>query len=122
MLAAFAPDDAAPFGTETRIRGFLLDTTAAPLSTAPKAAHLRIDGIADATILEVAADPAAPKRLTISVIERQRTTLADRLMRASILEIDLTDATASTLRRYSWDVRKLRRAPELLQLVNWSCN
>jgi len=122
MLVSFAPNDSAAFGTETMIRGFLLETAGAPLSGAPKAAHLRIDGIADATILAIDPDLSDPKAFTVSVIERQRTLLADRLMTASILELDLTDGTVTTLRRYSWDVRKLRRAPELLQLVNWSCN
>lgn len=119
MLVAFAPNEGAAFGTETSIRGFVLDTAPAPLSAAPKAAHLRIDGIADATVLTVTADS---RSLTVAVLERQRTALAERLMHAAIVELDLTDATATSLRRYSWDVRKLRRAPELLQLVNWSCN
>jgi hypothetical protein len=122
MLVSFTPSDGAAFGTETMIRGFLIETAAAPLSATPRSAHLRIDGIADATVLTVDPDLADPKSFAISVIERQRTSLADRLMSASIVELDLTDATATTLRRYSWDVRKLRRAPELLQLVNWSCN
>jgi hypothetical protein len=122
MLVSFTPNDSAAFGTETMVRGFILETAGAPLTAVPKAAHLRIDGIADATILTIDPDLADPRTFTVSVIERQRTPLADRLMTASILELDLTDATATTLRRYSWDVRKLRRAPELLQLVNWSCN
>jgi len=122
MLVSFTPSEGAAFGTETQIRGFVLDTALAPLSASPKTAHLRIDGIADATILTLTADSAASKSLSVSVIERQRAALAERLMSASILEMDLTDATVTTLRRYSWDVRKLRRAPELLQLVNWSCN
>lgn len=122
MLVSFTPSDGARFGTETQIRGFVLETGAAPLHGTPRAAHLRIDGIADATILSVELDPADPQSLTVPVIERQRALLAERLMTAAIVELDLTDATATTLRRYSWDVRKLRRAPELLQLVNWSCN
>ena len=122
MLVSFTPNDSAAFGTETTVRGFLIETGAAPLPATPKSAHLRIDGVADATVLSVDPDLADPKSFTVSVIERQRTLLADRLMSASILELDLTDATATTLRRYSWDVRKLRRAPELLQLINWSCN
>ncbi|MES2444106.1 MAG: hypothetical protein V4574_14860 [Pseudomonadota bacterium] len=122
MLVAFTPDDAAPFGTESVIRGFLLETAGAPLPARPRAAHLRIDGIPDATILSVEPDLSDPTILTVSVIERQRTLLAQRLMNAAIVELDLTDATVTTLRRYSWDIRKLRRAPELLQLVNWSCN
>lgn len=122
LLVSFTPNESATFGTETAIRGFLIETPAAPLSTTPKAAHLRIDGIPDATVLMIDPELTDPKSVTVSLIERQRTVLAERLMTASIVELDLTDATATTLRRYSWDVRKLRRAPELLQLVNWSCN
>lgn len=121
MLVSFAPSDTAAFGTETTVRGFLIETPATPLSARPKAAHLRIDGIADPISLSVDTEVSDTKSVTVSVIERQRIALAERLMTASIVEIDLTDATATTLRRYSWDVRKLRRAPELLQLVNWSC-
>jgi hypothetical protein len=122
MLVSFAPSDTAAFGTETSVRGFVIETPAAPLSAPPKAAHLRIDGIADSTSLAIDTDFSDAKSVTVSVLERLRTALANRLMTASIVELDLTDATATTLRRYSWDVRKLRRAPELLQLVNWSCN
>lgn len=122
MLVNFAPNDGAAFGTETTVRGFQLEMPANPLSAKPKSAHLRIDGIADATMLTVDPELSDTKSVTIAVLERQRSLLATRLMSASIVEIDLTDATATTLRRYSWDVRKLRRAPELLQLVNWSCN
>jgi len=88
MLVSFAPSDSAAFGTETMVRGFLLETAGAPLSAVPKAAHLRIDGIADATILAVDPDLADPKTFTVSVIERQRALLADRLMTASIVELD----------------------------------
>ena len=122
LLVSFAPNESAAFGTETNVRGFLIETPAAPLSAKPKSAHLRIDGIDDATSLTVDTDASDTKSVSVSVIERRRVALAERLMTASIVELDLTDATATTLRRYSWDVRKLRRAPELLQLVNWSCN
>jgi hypothetical protein len=122
MLVTFAPNERAAFGTETTVRGFLIETAGVPLPARPKAAHLRIDGIEDATALSIDPDLSDTKSVSVSVLERLRTTLADRLMTASIVEVDLTDATATTLRRYSWDVRKLRRAPELLQLVNWSCN
>lgn len=121
LLVSFAPDESAAFGTETSVRGFLIETAAAPFATKPRAAHLRIDGIADATTLAIDSEFSTTKSVTISVLDRLRTALAARLMTASIVELDLTDATATTLRRYSWDVRKLRRAPELLQLVNWSC-
>ncbi len=57
----------------------------------------------------------------VAVLERQRGELAERLMRASIVEVDVTDGAATPLGRFSWDVRPLRRAPELLQVINWSC-
>jgi hypothetical protein len=122
MLVSFTPNDSAAFGTESSVRGFTIETGTAPLSARPKAAHLRIDGIDDATSLSIDTEFSDTKSVTVLVLDRLRTALADRLMTASIVELDLTDATATTLRRYSWDVRKLRRAPELLQLVNWSCN
>ena len=118
MRASFRPDDAEPFGTFSSVLGFQLDLPRTPLRAAPRLAHLRIDGTPDATMLEVEGDKSS---VTVAVTERQRPDLARRLMRASIVEIDLVDASAAVLGRFSWDVRNLRRAPELLQIINWSC-
>jgi hypothetical protein len=118
MRAAFRPDDAEPFGTFSTVLGFQLDLPRTPLRASPRIAHLRIDGAPDATVLDVEGDASS---ITVAVAERQRPDLARRLMHASIVEIDLVDASAAVLGRFSWDVRNLRRAPELLQIINWSC-
>lgn len=114
---AFAPNDAAPFGTASRVTGFSFEFRP-PLPRPAATAHLRIDGAPEAPVLVLDGDA---RFLSVAVGERQREALAERLMRASILELDLADASAAPLRRFSWDVRKLRRAPQLLQLINWSC-
>lgn len=115
---AFSPSDTAPFGTASGVTGFSLQFSK-PLPRPATTAHLRIDGTADpSAILLLDGDT---RFLSVAVGERQRSTLAERLMRASILELDLADASGAPLRRLGWDVRKLRRAPQLLQLINWSC-
>jgi hypothetical protein len=114
----FKPDTDAPFGTAAEIQGFQFDMDRAPLRADPKVAHLRIDGTSDPMLLTVDGNRTS---LSISITERLRGELATRLMHASIVEIDLVDATAAVLGRFSWDVRSLRRAPELLQIINWSC-
>jgi hypothetical protein len=114
---AFTPNHDAPFGTESRVTGFSFSLST-PLARPAAKAHLRIDGIPDATVVAVEGDR---EFFTVSVQERQRGDLAERLMRAAILELDLTDAGAAPLKRYSWDVRPLRRAPQILQTINWSC-
>lgn len=118
LSARFDPSDSAPFGVAASIPGFQLDLNANPLVRTPRAAYLRIDGVPDPTPLSVDGDRNS---VTIAVVERLRTVLADRLMTASIVEIDITDGSVSPMRRVGWDVRKLRRIPELLQLINWSC-
>lgn len=118
MRVVFRPDADAPFGTATEVLGFQLALDRVPLRAEAKAAHLRIDGKPDATPLAIDGDRTS---LSLAVLERLRGDLASALMKASIVEIDLTDATAAPLGRFSWDVRPLRRAPELLQIINWSC-
>jgi hypothetical protein len=118
MRTAFRPDDAEPFGAAASVLGFQLELQRAPLRAAPRVAHLRVDGASDPTALEVEGDTQS---IAVAVTERLRPDLARRLMRASIVEVDLVDATSAPLGRFSWDVRNLRRAPELLQIVNWSC-
>ena len=115
---AFSPQVDRPSYAEPRMLGFELSMPRAPLRAPAKTAHLRLDGISDATVLEIAGDV---KYLSIAVVERQRQELAERLMKVSIVEIDLVDATGAPLGRYSWDVRRLRRANEVLQIINWSC-
>lgn len=116
--AGFEPDPDLPFGTAAQIRGFQLDLDRIPLRAEPRGAQLRIDGTPDATPLSVEGDR---RSVTVAVIERWRHDLADRLMRANIVELDLNDASGVPLARYSWDVRALRRAPAQLQALNWSC-
>ena len=70
-------------------------------------------------MLEIQGDQ---KYVSIAVVERQRQELAERLMKVAIVEIDLVDATGAPLGRYSWDVRRLRRSNEVLQVINWSCH
>ncbi|MBO9713744.1 hypothetical protein [Sphingomonas sp.] len=118
IRAAFTPDPAAPFGTVSLLMGFQLDFDRTPLRAAPVVAHLRIDGKPDASVLTLEGSRSS---VSLVVLERQRADLAQKLMRASIVEIDLVDATAAQLGRFSWDIRGLRRAPELLQILNWSC-
>lgn len=115
---AFTPQVDRPTYAEPRMLGFELAMPRSPLRAPAKSAHLRLDGIADATVLELAGDV---KYVSITVVERQRQELAERLMKVSIVEIDLVDATGAPLGRYSWDVRRLRRANEVLQIINWSC-
>ena len=118
MSVSFNPALERPRGTEAMVLGFQLDLVR-PLAATPAAAHLRIDGRPDAMIL-VLDDPTS-RSVSVALLDRLRAPLADRLMSASIVELDLTDASGVPLGRYSWDVRALRRAPEVLQLINWSC-
>ena len=115
---AFTPQVDRPTYAEPRMLGFELSMPRAPLRAPAKSAHLRLDGIADATVLEIQGDQ---KYVSIAVVERQRQELAERLMKVAIVEIDLVDATGAPLGRYSWDVRRLRRSNEVLQVINWSC-
>lgn len=48
--------------------------------------------------------------------------LVAQMMTAREIRFDLIDARGKTLRGYRWDISKLRRVPELLELVQWSCN
>lgn len=116
--ASFVPDPDLPFGTAAQVRGFQLELAHVPLRAEPRGAQLRIDGVPDATLVSVEGDR---RSVTVAVIERLRAELADRLMRANIVELDLNDASGVPLARYSWDVRPLRRAPAQLQVLNWSC-
>lgn len=118
VRVAFTPQVDRPSYAEPRMLGFEFAMPRTPLRAPAKSAHLRLDGISDATVLEVAGDQ---KYVSIAVVERQRQELAERLMKISIVEIDLIDATGAPLGRYSWDVRRLRRANEVLQIINWSC-
>jgi len=118
VRVAFAPQVDRPSYAEPRMLGFELSMPRAPLRAQPKTAHLRLDGIADATVLQLEGDQ---KYVSIAVVERQRQELGERLMKVAIVEIDLVDATGAPLGRYSWDIRRLRRANEVLQLINWSC-
>jgi len=115
---AFTPQVDRPTYAEPRMLGFELSMPRAPLRAPAKSAHLRLDGISDATVLQLEGDS---KFLSIAVVERQRQELAERLMSVSIVEIDLVDATGAPLGRYSWDIRRLRRANDVLQVINWSC-
>ena len=110
--------DAPNGGVVASVSGFGLDLDRTPLRAAAQAAHLRIDGKPDPLQFRLEGDRNA---LSLAVPERQRDELAARFMSASIIEIDLVDAAATPLARFSWDVRGLRRARELLQAVNWSC-
>jgi hypothetical protein len=118
MSVTFRPALERPRGAEAMVLGFQLDL-AKPLVAVPAAAHLRIDGRPDAMILVL--DDPTPRSVSVALLDRLRGPLADRLMSASVVALDLTDASGAPLGRYSWDVRALRRAPELLQLINWSC-
>jgi hypothetical protein len=118
MRADFEPDLDAPHGTSVSIPGFQLDLTRTPLRADAQSAHLRIDGAPDATLLHVGGDRHS---LSLSILDRQRADFGQRLMTASIVEVDLDDAAGAQIARFSWDVRSLRRAPEWLQLINWSC-
>lgn len=118
IRATFTPDPDQPYGTAAALVGFQLDLDRAPLKAAPADAHLRVDGKPEPVVLEV---DGSRTSVAVGVIERQRADLAAHLMRASIVELDLVDASAAPLGRFSWDVRALRRAPPLLQVINWSC-
>ena len=118
LRVSFRGDQDAPYGVAASVSGFGLDFDRAPLRSAAAAAHLRIDGKPDPLQFHVEGDANS---LSLAVPERQRDELAARFMNASIVEVDLVDASAAPLGRFSWDVRGLRRARELLQTINWSC-
>ena len=115
---AFQPQVDRPSVAEPRVLGFELAMPRTPLRAPAKSAHLRLDGIADATSLTIEGDQ---KYLSLIVPDRLRCELAQRLMSVSIVEIDLVDALGTPLGRYSWDIRRVRRANEVLQVINWSC-
>lgn len=118
IRVGFSPQVDRPSYAEPRMLGFELSMPRTPLRAPAKAAHLRLDGIADPTALLIEGDT---KYVSLTVIERQRQELAERLMKVSIVEVDLTDALGTPLGRYSWDIRRLRRVNDVLQVINWSC-
>jgi hypothetical protein len=114
----FTPQVDRPSVAVASIPGFQFDMRRAPLRAPAKSAQLRLDGIPNATRLDVEGDA---RWFSVIVVERQREELAARLMSVSIVDIDLVDATGAPLGRFSWDIRRLRRAEEALQVINWSC-
>ncbi|MCW3847672.1 hypothetical protein OF829_10500 [Sphingomonas sp. LB-2] len=118
IRVAFHPQEDRPSVAAPALLGFEFNMPRTPLRAPAKSAHLRLDGIADATPLQLEGDPTY---LSLAVAERQREELAQRLMAVSIVEIDLVDASGAPLGRYSWDIRRLRRSNEVLQVINWSC-
>jgi hypothetical protein len=118
LRVAFSPQVDRPSVAEPRMLGFELAMPRTPLRAPAKLAHLRLDGIADATALIIEGDAAY---VSLIVPDRLRGELAQKLMSVSIVEIDLVDALGTPLGRYSWDVRRVRRANEVLQVINWSC-
>lgn len=119
MSVAFAPAEERAFGVGVRVSGFALRVAGLPRPVA--SARLRVDGTDNPTPVRVDSDPADPAAVSLALVDRHREAFADRLMSASDVEIELVDAAGESLRRYSWEVRRLRQAPELLQLINWSC-
>lgn len=114
----FSPQVDRPTFAEPRLLGFEL-TMRTPLRAPAKLAHLRLDGSAQAAVLEL---QGSERYVSITVGERQRGDFGQRLMGTAIIEIDLVDALGTPLARYSWDVRRARRVNEVLQVINWSCH
>lgn len=50
-----------------------------------------------------------------------QTAAAGRMTQGKSLEILLYDKHSQVIGRYRWDISKVRRVPELLSLVDWSC-
>lgn len=115
---AFAPQVDRPSVAVASIPGFQFDMRRAPLRAQAKSAQLRLDGIPNATRLDV---EGSASWFSVIVVERQREELAARLMSVSIVDIDLVDASGAPLGRFSWDIRRLRRTEDMLQVINWSC-
>jgi hypothetical protein len=118
IRVGFSPQVDRPSYAEPRLLGFEFAMPRAPLRAPAKTAHLLLDGISDSTVFVIEGDQ---RYLSLAVVERQRAELAQRLMKVSIVEIDLTDALGAPLGRYSWDIRRLRRVNDVLQIINWSC-
>lgn len=117
-VAFQAPPDR-PSAALGSMQGFVFDMRRAPFRAPAKSALLRLDGISEPAVrFEIQGSATS---LSIAVVERQREELAARLMSVSIVELDLVDALGGSLGRFSWDVRRLRRVEEVLQVINWSC-
>lgn len=117
-VAFRAPADS-PTSALGSMQGFTFDMRRAPLRAPAKSALLRLDGISEPAVrFEIQGSGTS---LGVAVVERQREELAARLMSVSIVELDLVDASGASLGRFSWDVRRLRRVEEVLQVINWSC-
>ena len=114
----FHPQVDRPSIAAPSLLGFQFDMPRTPLRARARSAHLRLDGISDPIVLEIEGNESW---LSLAVAERQREELAQRLMGVSIVDIDLVDASGAPLGRFSWDVRRLRRVNEVLQIINWSC-
>lgn len=117
-VAFQAPPDR-PSAALGSMQGFVLDMRRAPFRAPAKSALLRLDGISEPAVRFDIEGSATS--LSVAVVERQREELAARLMSVSIVELDLVDASGASLGRFSWDVRRLRRVEEVLQVINWSC-
>lgn len=47
--------------------------------------------------------------------------IVQQMMTHSTARLEMLDASGKLLHSYSWDIFKLRRIPELLDLVHWGC-
>jgi GTP-dependent phosphoenolpyruvate carboxykinase len=101
------------------VLGFVLDMPQKPLRDTPRTVQLRLDGIAQPAIrFEMG---GSVREWSLTTPEHQRRELAERLAAVSIVDLDFADASGAPLARFSFDVRRLRRVPEVLQSINWSC-
>jgi hypothetical protein len=119
IRVAFSPEVDRPSVPEGAVLGFVLNMTQKPLRDTPRTAQLRLDGIAQPAIrFEM---EGSVREWSLTTPDHQRKELAARLMTVSIVDLDLADASGAPLGRFSWDIRRLRRVPEVLQSINWCC-
>lgn len=119
IRVAFFPEVDRPAVPAGEVLGFVLEMPQKPLRDTPRTVQLRLDGIAQPAIrFEMG---GSVREWSLTTPEHQRKELAERLASVSIVDLDFADASGAPLARFSFDVRRLRRVPEVLQSINWSC-
>jgi hypothetical protein len=118
LLIGFAPVPGDPSSTEIEKAGAEIE---APDLPDDASAHLFVDGADSGLTLDVAPSYPRGRRFLAIARDGERASVVERMIAGTTAEIVLTGPSGAVLGRYGFDVYQLRRIPELLELVLWSC-
>ncbi len=90
-----------------------------PGAPRPASTHVLLDGNDSGAAFGIS-DSSSGKYI-VNPVPKLLSIYANRLVRAQTAEPDLFGPSGASLASYRFDVRQLRRIPELLDLVHWSC-